>query len=130
MKVARLAAIAQTALGFVLALPGIAFAQATTGTSGGTSISGTGSAGCSAIMNSTAIQTGSGQLAGIVVFISGTPFKVAAALYFVVGIIALFLDNGHLPQIVKTLMIVFIGVAVVGLVVGFLFGSTSTIAQC
>jgi hypothetical protein len=107
-------------------LPRLALAQAT---GGGTSI-GAGSAGCTAIINSTAIQAGNGQLAGIVVFLSGTPFKVAAAAYFVIGIIMLFLDNGHLPHIIKTLMIVFLGVAAAGLVVAFLFGTTSAIAQC
>ena len=127
----RLAAIIQAVFGFMLVFPIAAFAQSTgtSGTTGGTSI-GAGNAGCTAVTGATALQNGNGQLAGIVVFLTGTPFKVAAAIYFVVAIIMLFLDNGHLPQMVKHLLTVFLGIAAVGLIVGFLFGSNANIAQC
>jgi hypothetical protein len=97
---------------------------------GGTGTSLGGGSGCTAIIQSTAIQLGNGWLTGLVVFLTGTPFKVAAALSFIVAALMLFLDSGHLGQHVKQLIAVVLGVALTGLVVGFLFGPQVAIAQC
>ena len=97
---------------------------------GGTGTTLGGGSGCTAIIQSTAIQLGNGWLTGLVVFLTGTPFKVAAALSFIVAALMLFLDSGHLGQHVKQLIAVVLGVVLTGLVVGFLFGPQVAIAQC
>ena len=116
-------------IGTLLALPTTALAQ-TTGTSGATGISGTGSAACNAIVNSAAVSNANGWLTGLVVVVSGTPFKVAAVLGCIIAAIMLFLDSGHFGSHVKQLIMLIIGIMLVGLFVGFVFGNQLNIASC
>ena len=108
-----------------LLLPHDVLAQATTG---GTSLGG--GSGCTAITNSAALQTGNGWLTGIVVFLTGTPFKVAAVVSFVGAALMLFLDSAHFGQHVKHVIAVVLGIVLTGLVVGFVFGPQVAIASC
>ncbi len=115
---------------FALAfLPTLVLAQATTGgSSGGTSIGG-GSAACSSITGSTALQNGSGALAGILVFLTNTPFKVACGIFIVAGIILILLDSGQLPQFAKLFITAIIAVAFIGIGISFIFTSPA-VASC
>jgi hypothetical protein len=106
-------------------LPALVLAQST---SGATSIGG-GNSQCTSITNSTALQNGSGALAGILVFLTGTPFKVACGIFIVGGIILILLDSGQLPQFAKLFITAIIAVAFIGIGISFIF-TTPAVAQC
>jgi hypothetical protein len=116
-------------IGPLLTFPTAVFAQAAPGTAG-SSISGSGSAACNALVNSTAVSNANGWMTAIIVILAGTPFKVAAVLGCIIAAIALFLDSGHFGQHIKQILMLMIGIMLVGLFVGFVFGGQVSIASC
>ncbi|MFZ1125578.1 MAG: hypothetical protein WAN59_10620 [Candidatus Baltobacteraceae bacterium] len=109
-------------------LPALALAQSTTTTGGAPSVGG-GNSQCTAITNSTALQNGSGALGGILVFLTGTPFKVACGIFVVAGIILILLDSGQLPQFAKLFITAIIAVAFIGIGISFIF-TAPAVATC
>lgn len=122
-------------IGTLLTLPTAVFAQTVpaapaAGTAGAAGISGTGSTACNALVNSQAVANANGMLTGLIVILSGTPFKVAAVLGSLICAVGLFLDSGHFGQHIKQFLMVIIIIMLVGLFVGWAFGGSLNIASC
>ena len=122
-----------TATSLALALlPTFALAQATGGGVNPNISNGAngGTAACNAIVNSASAGQANGTLAGVAVFLSGTPFRIAAFIGIVMAAVVLLLDQGHLPQVAQRVLQVVIIIVIVGVVVGFIFNPANNLAQC
>lgn len=80
------------------------------------------STGCAGFGNGADTTTVDTYLKGFLNWISGTPFKVMAAVAILVMLAVLLFDGGQLPQIAKTflggIIIVFGALMIVGIIMG------------
>lgn len=65
------------------------------------------------------------SLTGFLNVITGTPFRVGAAIALVVGIVAILFDGGHVPQYAKVIVGVIVALTLTLAVIGWIMAQGS-----
>lgn len=72
--------------------------------------------------NTTDVDQG---LTGFLNVITGTPFRVGAAIALVVGVVAILFDGGHVPQYAKVIVGVIVALTLTLAVIGWILSKGS-----